>query len=263
MALHTSTLSLTIVGILGNMISGLVYLAPLPTYYKIYKKKSTEGFQSVPYVAALFSAMLWLYYALLKKKEYFLISINSVGCIIETLYIAFYYAYASRRARIFTGTLVLSLNLVIFSMIVLIIQLKLGEGTDRVKVLGIICAIVSIGVFAAPLTIMVKVIRTKSVEYMPFFLSFCLTLCAIIWFAYGLLRQDLYVSIPNIFGFALGVLQMVLYAICKNCCIPRESVDQRISSNRTNLVNGNVTTTDQQDRSNEPQTELSTADPAV
>ncbi|XP_021845860.1 bidirectional sugar transporter SWEET15 [Spinacia oleracea] len=262
MAMHTSALSLTIVGILGNIISICVYLSPLPTYYRIYKKKSTEGFQSVPYVVALFSAMLWLYYALLKKKEYFLISINSVGCIIETLYIAFYYVYASRKARIFTGTLVLSLNLVIFSMIVLIVQLKLNDGIDQVKVLGVICAVVSIAVFAAPLTIMVKVIRTKSVEYMPFTLSFCLTLCAIIWFAYGLLRKDPFISIPNIFGFVLGVLQMVLYAVCKNCCIPQETAVQTNSGNPTNLVTGNMA--DRKDISNEPpQTKLSTIDPAV
>ena len=73
-----------------------------PTYYRIYKKRSTEGFQAVPYVVALFSAMLWLYYALLKKKEIFLITINSVGCIIETLYIVFFCVYASKSIRVRT-----------------------------------------------------------------------------------------------------------------------------------------------------------------
>ncbi|MBD4020204.1 hypothetical protein GUI04_14560, partial [Xanthomonas citri pv. citri] len=43
-------------GLLGNAVSFMVFLSPLPTFYKVYKKKSTEGFQSVPYVVGLFSA---------------------------------------------------------------------------------------------------------------------------------------------------------------------------------------------------------------
>ncbi|KAL2903816.1 Bidirectional sugar transporter SWEET15 [Bienertia sinuspersici] len=184
--------------------------------------------------------MLWLYYGLLKNKEHFIISINSVGCIIETLYLAFYYVYASKNARIYTAILVISLNVVIFSVIVLIIQILIDDSSNRVRVLGIICAVVSTSVFAAPLTIIVKVIRTKSVEFMPFPLSFFLTLCAVIWFLYGILRNDIFIYIPNVFGFVLGLLQMVLYAVCKNCCVSKES-DQ---SSTNNTVNGNLATFD-------------------
>ncbi|KAI3717823.1 hypothetical protein L1987_69685 [Smallanthus sonchifolius] len=87
-------------GLLGNVVSFMVFLSPLPTFYKVYKKKSTEGYQSVPYVVGLFSAMLWIYYALLKSNAMLLITINSVGCFIQTFYIFFFLFYAPKKARI-------------------------------------------------------------------------------------------------------------------------------------------------------------------
>ncbi|KAL6959148.1 Bidirectional sugar transporter sweet14 [Sarracenia purpurea var. burkii] len=87
-------------GLLGNIISFFVFLSPLPTFYQIYKKKSTEGFQSVPYVVALFSAMLLMYYAFLKSNSTLLITINSFGCFIETFYIAVYLFYAPKKVKV-------------------------------------------------------------------------------------------------------------------------------------------------------------------
>ncbi|KAK7363211.1 hypothetical protein VNO77_05344 [Canavalia gladiata] len=202
-------------GILGNVISFLVYLAPLPTFYRIYKRKSTEGFQSLPYLVALFSCMLWLYYALHKSADAtLLITINSFGCAIEIIYIAIYTIYATRDARSLTVKLFMVMNVGSFALIFLISNFAI-HGSLRVEVLGWICVAVSVSVFAAPLSILARVIRTKSVEFMPFGLSLFLTLSAIMWFAYGILLKDICIAIPNVVGFTLGVLQMVLYGIYK------------------------------------------------
>ncbi|KAJ8453210.1 hypothetical protein Cgig2_008094 [Carnegiea gigantea] len=151
-----------IFGVLGNIVSFAVYLAPLPTFWRVYKKKSTEGFQSIPYTVALFSAMLLLYYAFVKNDNAtMIITINSVGCLIEGFYLTMYMIYAPKNARR-------------------------------------------------------KVISTKSVEFMPFWLSFCLTLCAAMWFFYGFLIRDFYIALPNILGFTFGITQMILYIIYKD-----------------------------------------------
>ncbi|XBH59668.1 hypothetical protein VPH35_114370 [Triticum aestivum] len=192
-------------GLLGNVISFMTYLAPL----------LTQGFQSVPYVVALFSAMLWIYYALLKSNECLLITINSAGCIIETIYIVIYLTYAPKQAKLLRAKILLLLNVGVFGLI-LLLTLLLSEGEKRVVMLGWVCVGFSVSVFIAPLSIICLVVRTRSVEFIPFSLSLSLTISAVVWFLYGLLIKDKYVALPNILGFAFGVIQMGVYAVYRN-----------------------------------------------
>ncbi|OIS98841.1 PREDICTED: bidirectional sugar transporter SWEET11-like [Nicotiana attenuata] len=199
-------------GVLGNIVSFIVFLSPLPTFYKIYKKKSTEGYQSIPYVIALFSSMLWIYYAFLKTNTTLLITINSFGVFIETIYVGFYLFYAPKKARIQTVKMLLLTVVGGFGAIILIAQF-LFKGVARGQVVGWVCLVFSLCVFVAPLCIVRKVIKTKSVEYMPLLLSVFLTLSAVMWFFYGLLLKDINIAAPNILGFIFGILQIVLYVI--------------------------------------------------
>lgn len=166
----------------------IIYYCCSPTFYKIYKKKSAEGYQSVPYVVALFSAMLWIYYALLKSNATFLITINSFGCVIETLYILLFIFYAPTKLRVRvidpiiiifnlislfrfviyifnlvqfqTAKVLLLLNVLGFGLM-LALTMVLAKGEKRLKVLGWICLVFNLSVFAAPLFIMVIYIYTN------------------------------------------------------------------------------------------------------
>ncbi|CAN6372105.1 unnamed protein product [Urochloa humidicola] len=219
-------------GLLGNIISFMTYLAPLPTFYRIVKSKSTEGFQSVPYVVALFSAMLWIYYSLLKSNEFLLITVNAAGCVIETIYIVIYLTYAPKKAKLFTAMILLLLNVGVFGLILLLTML-LSAGEKRVVVLGWVCVGFAVSVFVAPLSIIRKVVVTRSVEFMPFFLSLSLTVSAVVWFLYGLLIKDKYVALPNVIGFTFGVIQMGLYAFYRNAkprVLAKDVMDEKVTA---------------------------------
>ncbi|TQD80993.1 hypothetical protein C1H46_033408 [Malus baccata] len=203
-----------IFGLLGNIVSFMTFLAPIPTFYTIYKKKSSKGFQSIPYVIALLSATLLLYYGVLKTNAYLIISINSIGIVIEVTYLVLYIVYASKNDKITTLIWILLVNVAALGLVLAVTFFLLG-GTVRISAVGWICAVFNIAVFAAPLSIMRQVIRTKSVEFMPFSLSFFLTLCATMWFFYGFFTKDYYIALPNVLGFLFGIAQMILYMTYK------------------------------------------------
>ncbi|KAF8721053.1 hypothetical protein HU200_023467 [Digitaria exilis] len=202
------------VGILGNILSFLVTLAPVPTFYRVYKKKSTESFQSVPYVVALLSAMLWLYYALL-SMDVLLLSINAIACVVESVYLAIYLVYAPKDAMVFTMKLLSIVNMGCFGAMVAILQFYV-EGQRRVTIAGGVGSAFALAVFVAPLAIIRQVIRTKSVEFMPFWLSFFLTISAVVWFFYGLLMKDFFIAMPNVLGLLFGLAQIALYFVYRN-----------------------------------------------
>ncbi|EYU30738.1 hypothetical protein ABFS82_08G203600 [Erythranthe guttata] len=221
-----------IFGLLGNIISFLVFLSPLPTFYTIWKQKSSKGFQSIPYSVAFFSASLLLYYAFLKTNAYMIVSINGIGCVIEAIYLLIYLMYAPKKSKIFTMRLIVFFNIGGLGLMTAVSQLGF-KGPKRVSFVGWVCAIVNIAVFAAPLSIMRQVIRTKSVEFMPFTLSFFLTLCAITWFFYGFFVRDYYIAMPNVLGFLFGIAQMILYMIYKNAKkVGETNLDRELKQNR-------------------------------
>ncbi|CAM0911840.1 unnamed protein product [Alopecurus aequalis] len=202
--------AISISGIAGNIISFLVFLAPVATFVQVYKKKTTGGFSSVPYVVALFSCVLWIFYALVKTNSSALLTINAFGCGVEAIYIVAYLIYAPRRARLRTLAYFFLLDVAAFALIV-VVTIYAFAPPHRVKFLGSVCLAFSMAVFVAPLSVIFKVIKTKSVEYMPVGLSFCLVLSAVAWFCYGFFTKDPFVMYPNVGGLFFSCAQMGLY----------------------------------------------------
>lgn len=126
-----------------------------PTFLRVYRKKSTEGFSSVPYVVALFSCTLWILYALVKTNSSPLLTINAFGCVVEAAYILLYLVYAPRGARLRALASFLLLDVAAFSLVAVVTVVLVAE-PHRVRVLGSVCLAFSMAVFVAPLSVIVS-----------------------------------------------------------------------------------------------------------
>ncbi|XP_012066095.1 bidirectional sugar transporter SWEET1 isoform X1 [Jatropha curcas] len=186
------------------------------TFKRIIKSKSTEQFSGVPYVMTLLNCLLSAWYGLpfVSKNNILVSTINGTGSVIESIYVLVFILYATRKEK---GKILglLTLVLTIFATVAFVSLFAL-HGSTRKLFCGLAATVFSIIMYASPLSIIRLVIKTKSVEFMPFFLSLFVFLCGTSWFVYGLLGHDPFVAVPNGFGCGLGTVQLILYFIYRN-----------------------------------------------
>ncbi|KAJ4758376.1 Bidirectional sugar transporter SWEET [Rhynchospora pubera] len=236
-----------IFGILGNATALFLFLSPMVTFKRIIQKKSTEDFSGVPYNTTMLNCLLSAWYGLpfISPNNILVSTINCTGVVIEGVYVMIFLIFAPPKMRIrMFGLLIVVIA--IFSTIALVSLLAL-HGEDRELLCGLAAAICSIAMYASPLAVMRLVIKTKSVEYMPFLLSLFVFLCGTSWFIYGLLGRDLFLAVPNGCGTLLGALQLILYAIYRNSKgneidANNSARDSSVEMEETNHTNGNGTT---------------------
>ncbi|XP_043813129.1 bidirectional sugar transporter SWEET3 [Manihot esculenta] len=186
------------VGMMGNAASLLLYAAPVLTFFRVIRKKSIEKFSCVPYICALSNCLLYTWYGLpvvsCKWENFPLVTINGLGILLESSFIIIYLVFAETRGKIKVGVTLL-LVLLIVSITAGVSSFALRDHHSRKVLTGSVSLVGSVGMYGSPLVVMKQVIQTKSVEFMPFYLSFFSFLSSSLWLVYGLLGRDLFVAV--------------------------------------------------------------------
>ncbi|XP_010034634.2 bidirectional sugar transporter SWEET6b [Eucalyptus grandis] len=218
----TTEAARNVVGIIGNVISFGLFLSPCPTFYRIIKNKSVEEFKAYPYLATVLNCIFWVIYGLpfVRPDSILVVTINGVGLVIELIYICIFFSYAPNKGRK-KVVYWLCVEIVFVAAVSLVFLLVFHDHKRRILVFGIICDMCNIIMYISPLTIMKKVITTKSVEYMPFYLSLANFLNGCVWTAYALIKLDIFILISNGLGAISGAVQLILYG-CYYRSAPRD-----------------------------------------
>ncbi|KAF8095421.1 hypothetical protein N665_0332s0005 [Sinapis alba] len=204
------------VGVIGNVISVLVFLSPVEAFWKIVKRRSTEEYECLPYICTLLGSSLWTYYGIVTPGEYLVSTVNGFGVLAESIYLLIFLFFVPKPRFLKTITLVLALN-ILFPVIAIVgTRTAFGDAKTRSNSMGFICATLNIIMYGSPLSAIKTVVTTKSVKYMPFWLSFFLFLNGAIWGVYALLVHDVFLLVPNGMGFFLGTMQLLIYAFYRN-----------------------------------------------
>nr|GMC74398.1 bidirectional sugar transporter SWEET5-like [Ipomoea batatas]GME06672.1 bidirectional sugar transporter SWEET5-like [Ipomoea batatas] len=225
----------TIVGIIGNIISCFLFLSPAPTFSKIIKSKSVQAFKVDPYLATILNCAMWVFYGMpfVHPDSLLVVTINGAGLVIEAAYIIIFFIYSKPKQRK-KIVIALIVEAIFFAAIVTVTLTVLHGTKKRSALIGIVCIVFNVLMYTSPLTVMKRVITTKSVKYMPFYLSLANFANGCVWFCYAFIKFDPYVLIPNGLGALSGLVQLVLFAMFYRTT----NWDENESNNEVELSSG-------------------------
>ncbi|KAE8718698.1 Bidirectional sugar transporter SWEET2 [Hibiscus syriacus] len=214
----TFTICRDAAGIAGNIFAFGLFVSPIPTFKRIVRNQSTESFSGLPYIYALLNCLICTWYGtpLVSYDNVPVMTVNSIGSVFQITYIVVFIVYANREKRI----RMLGLLLAVFGLMAIIVagSLQIADRGTRWVFVGLLSCASLISMFASPLFIINLVIQTKSVEFMPFYLSLSTFLMSTAFFLYGVFNFDAFIYVPNGIGTALGILQLALYFHYKAKC---------------------------------------------
>ncbi|CAD6240611.1 unnamed protein product [Miscanthus lutarioriparius] len=185
----------------------LLYAAPILTFRRVIKKGNVEEFSCVPYILALFNCLLYTWYGLPVVSSGWenlpVATINGVGILLEISFIGIYR---------FALQLVLPV-LALFGLTAALSSFVAHTHHTRKVFVGSVGLVASISMYSSPMVAAKRVITTKSVEFMPFYLSLFSFLSSALWMIYWLLGRDFFIASPNFIGVLMGMLHLLLYCI--------------------------------------------------
>ncbi|OMP02904.1 SWEET sugar transporter [Corchorus olitorius] len=203
-----------VVGVTGNVISLFLFLSPVPTFVQIWKKGSVEQFSPAPYLATFINCMIWVIYGLpmVHPHSTLVVTINGTGTAIEIVYLTLFLIFCHDKKKRLKVLLIVIFEVILIAIVTILVLTIVHTTERRSMVVGIIAILFNIMMYASPLSVMKLVITTKSVEYMPFFLSLASLANGVAWTTYAFLPFDPFISIPNGLGTLFSLAQLLLYA---------------------------------------------------
>uniref|UniRef100_A0A5B6Z2F2 Bidirectional sugar transporter SWEET n=2 Tax=Davidia involucrata TaxID=16924 RepID=A0A5B6Z2F2_DAVIN len=213
---QTLTICKDAAGIAGNVFAFGLFVSPIPTFRRIIRNHSTEQFSGLPYIYALLNCLICAWYGspFISNGNILVTTVNSVGAVFQMIYTILFITYTEKPKKLKMSGLLLG----VFGLFAAIVvgSFYLSGSDMRRMFIGFLSGASLISMFASPLFIINLVIRTRSVEFMPFYLSLSTFLMSTSFFLYGFFNSDPFIYVPNGIGTTLGIVQLALYCYYKN-----------------------------------------------
>ena len=77
-----------------------IFLSYRKTFWWVVRKKSTENYSGIPYVATLLNACLWTFYGHLKPGGLLLETVNGIGIVLQLIFVTLFLIYAPKDMKV-------------------------------------------------------------------------------------------------------------------------------------------------------------------
>ncbi|KAB2048634.1 hypothetical protein ES319_A13G125100v1 [Gossypium barbadense] len=142
-----------ILGVIGNVISILLFASPIKTFWGVIKKKSTGDYKGEPYITTLLSTSLWTLYGIINPDGLLVMTVNGAGAILQLIYVILFLVYAPKDAKVKAAKLVCVVNVGVLGTVTAVTLFAVHKNT-RLTFVGILCTALTIGMYASPLSAM-------------------------------------------------------------------------------------------------------------
>ena len=189
-----------VVPTLGNVIAIMLNISP---YKSVMQSLNANEMQTnpIPLIIMFLNGVSWWLYGLLTKNAFVLIP-NGVGIIIGCLYLAVCFKLAPQKQLII---------LLMAGMSFLFVMSSIAFCFDSKDTMGIACQVMLLGLYTSPLSLVYRILKTKSNQGLNISLSFMQLINGMLWTAYGFMIMDPYQFVPNGIGIGMATLQIMLY----------------------------------------------------
>jgi len=199
----------TIVPILGNLASLILFIAPWKSVAGVKANENVGSVNGVPFIFMFFQCVLWVSYAFF-IKDIAIVPVNAVGALFAIYYtLVFYGALRDRgsRSRIEIGA---GVAVLVPSTLATICYFWINDVDLRKTIFGIACNIVCVIFMASPLSTLATVIREKDSKSLTWSLTAAIIFNGTVWMIYGWHVDNMYILAPNALATTMGIIQLLL-----------------------------------------------------
>jgi solute carrier family 50 protein (sugar transporter) len=210
----TMTLLLNILSFTAVTSTIGLFFCGIPICRNIHRKRSSTGTNPAPFLLGALGGFFWLRYGLL-KWDLAVLSVNIIGVTTQLSYLLCFYLYTPHKTSIHCW-----LTLIGACALGMLVYVHMNLSTPELALahLGIMCMILNVLNFGAPLAGLRRVVRDRSCESLPLPLCVANLLVSGQWFFYGFLVGDHNIQLPNAIGICLAILPLSLFAIYPREC---------------------------------------------
>ena len=230
----------------ATISSVFMYLSPLGMIRSITASKTTEPHSFWPILAALGNSTIWSAYGLLSYDIFPLFVTNFIGALLNFYYCRVFFQYEKKRILFLIASFILFSALVV-TIWETVSDEEDEDALARLGFIGCIVCVLMVSIksrlsiplsfvedctsalvqnlffpwqkalltlslqFAAPLSTIFTVLRTKSTKSLPRAIIFANVLTSGLWTTYGVIKHNKYIYGPNGTGLILGIAQVYLY----------------------------------------------------
>ena len=206
--------------LLGVIITNIMFLSPFPTVFNAIKVKELGNLNPLPWIPIVLNCFGWSLYACM-KRDHFVFWSNFPGLLSGVFFVvtAIKLLYISNKESDLKNLKIVE-NLFFFAflfwgIIAMLSAMAFGKSEQQREsaafFVGIVSCLMAVVYYIAPLSNMVKIIKTRNSSSLYPPTLFANLSCTMLWVIYGFAIGDPVIWSPNAISLVFAVAQIILY----------------------------------------------------